>query len=240
MPTVGMQPPVAAARGRRALLADLLDPLLHLLDPLADDPPVGLELRLARSARADPAAGPRQVGPQPRQAGQLVLELGELDLEAALVRLSVEGEDVEDQPAAVDDLDLEQLLERSLLAGRQLVVGHEDVEPGLALRRDELAPPCPCRRTSSGRHGGGSAIRRRRPRLRRSWRGWPARRAIPRPSSRRPRRCRPPTRNAFSTGTLRSIMVRGIAGKDSPSAPGEAAMTYRPTSRSTIARAARS
>ena len=103
-----------------------------------DDPAVGLELALAGSARADAAAGPRQVGPEARQARQLVLELGELDLEAALVGLRVEGEDVEDQPAAVDDLDLEQALERLLLARRQLVVGDEEVEPGLALRLGQL------------------------------------------------------------------------------------------------------
>ena len=105
---------------------------------VADDPPVGLELGLAGTARADAALGPRQVGPQPGQARQLVLELGELDLEPALVGLRVQGEDVEDQPAAVDDLDVEQALERLLLAGRQLVVGDEEVEAGLALGRDEL------------------------------------------------------------------------------------------------------
>ena len=132
------QPPVAAARRGLALLADLLDALLHLRDPRPDDPPVGLELALAGTAGADPAAGPRQVGPQPGQARQLVLELGELDLEPALVGLGVQREDVEDQPAAVDDLDLEQLLERALLGGRQLVVGDEHVEAGLALGGDEL------------------------------------------------------------------------------------------------------
>ena len=105
---------------------------------VADDPAVGLELALARSPGADPAAGPRQVGPQPGQAWQLVLELGQLDLETALVGLRVQREDVEDEPAAVDDLDVEQLLERTLLGRRQLVVGDEDVEPGLALRGDEL------------------------------------------------------------------------------------------------------
>ena len=78
------------------------------------------------------------MGPQPGQARQLVLELGELDLEPALVGLGVEREDVEDQPAAVDDLDVEQLLERALLGRRQLVVGDEHVEAGLALGRDEL------------------------------------------------------------------------------------------------------
>ena len=85
-----------------------------------------------------PPLGARQVRPQPGQARQLVLELGELDLEPALVGLGVEREDVEDQPAAVDDLDVEQLLERALLGRRQLVVGDEQVEAGLALGRDEL------------------------------------------------------------------------------------------------------
>ena len=74
---------------------------------------------LAGSARADAALGPRQVGPQLGQPRQLVLELGELDLEPALVGLGVEGEDVEDQPAAIDHLDVQQALERLLLARRR-------------------------------------------------------------------------------------------------------------------------
>ena len=79
-----------------------------------------------------------KVGPEAGQARQLVLELRELDLEAALVGLRMEREDVEDQAAPVDHLDLEELLERALLGGRQLVVGDQDVEPGLALGRDEI------------------------------------------------------------------------------------------------------
>ena len=101
-------------------------------------PAVRLQLRLAGTARADATAGAREVGPQPRQAGQLVLELGELDLESALVGLRVLGEDVEDQPAAVDDLGVEQALERLLLGGRELVVGHEHREAGLALGGEQL------------------------------------------------------------------------------------------------------
>src|SRR5258706_355953 len=76
-----------------------------------DEPAVGLQLALAGSAGADPAARPRQVRPQPSEARQLVLELGQLDLEAALVGLGMEGKDVEDQPAAIDDLDIEEALE---------------------------------------------------------------------------------------------------------------------------------
>jgi hypothetical protein len=96
-------------------LADLLDPLLHLRDPGPDDPAVGLELALAGSAGADAALGSRKVGPQLGEARELVLELGQLDLQATLVGLGVEREDVEDQPAAIDDLDVEQPFERALL-----------------------------------------------------------------------------------------------------------------------------
>ena len=105
---------------------------------MRDDPAVGLELRLAGPARADAALRARQVGPQAGQARQLVLELGELDLEPALVGLRVQREDVEDQPAAIDDLDVEQLLEGALLRGRELVVGDQDVEAGLALGGGQL------------------------------------------------------------------------------------------------------
>jgi len=40
----------------------------------------------------------------------------------------VEGEDVEEEAAAVDDLDFSSS-SRALMAGRQLVVGDEDVKP---------------------------------------------------------------------------------------------------------------
>src|SRR6185369_1251945 len=92
----------------------------------------------AGSARPDAALGPRQVGPQLREARQLVFQLGKLDLEPALVGLGVEREDVEDQPAAIDDLDVQEALERLLLARRELVVGDKKVEAGLALRLGEL------------------------------------------------------------------------------------------------------
>jgi hypothetical protein len=78
------------------------------------------------------------VGPQPREARRLVFELCQFDLETALVGLRVEREDVEDEPAAVDDLDVEQLLECPLLGRRQLVVGDQDVETGLALCGDQI------------------------------------------------------------------------------------------------------
>ena len=79
------QAPVAGPRSRLALLAHLLDALLELVDCSRMIAPVGLQLALAGSPRADAALGPREVGPEAGQARQLVLQLGELDLEAALV-----------------------------------------------------------------------------------------------------------------------------------------------------------
>ena len=67
------------------------------------------------------------MGPQPAHAREVVLELGELDLELALGRVGVVGEDVEDDRRAVDHRHAERLLEVALLARRQLVVAGDQV-----------------------------------------------------------------------------------------------------------------
>src|SRR5450759_5205626 len=118
--------PVAGLRRRAALLGDLLDPLLQLLDAVTDEAPVRLQLRLTGAAGADAAAGSREMCPQSSQARQLIFELSQLDLESTFVRLGVQGEDVEDQARAIDDLRLDGFLERALLGGRKLVVGDQD------------------------------------------------------------------------------------------------------------------
>ena len=68
-----------------------------------------------------------EVRPQPAHAGHVVLELRELDLELALGRVRVVGEDVEDDGGAVQHRHVELLLEVALLARRQLVVGGDEV-----------------------------------------------------------------------------------------------------------------
>ena len=101
-------------------------------DPAAGDPAVGLELRLTRPAGADASTQPLEVLPQASHPLQRVLELGELDLELALGRVGVLGEDVEDDGRAVDDAHLERVLEGPLLAWRELVVAHDHLGFGLA------------------------------------------------------------------------------------------------------------
>src|SRR3954453_7201558 len=120
-------------------------------DPVARETAVGLELRLARAAGPDAAlaaagAEALEVRPQAAHAREVVLELGELDLELALRALRVAGEDVEDDRGAVDDRHPELLLEVAALARRELVVDRDEVRVGalggvldlLALARSEV------------------------------------------------------------------------------------------------------
>ena len=128
--------PVAGGRGSLAL--HLVEVGANLLDLLADEASVRLELALARAPGADAAAGAREVGPQPRQARQVVLERGQLDLQAPLLRLGVAREDVDDQRRSVQHLAVQQLLQAALLVGGQLVVDDEHVEVGGRLLVDKL------------------------------------------------------------------------------------------------------
>src|SRR5262245_38024676 len=106
---------------------------LHVLElprelhhPPADDSPVGFELRLARSARADAATQPLEVAPLADEARQQVCELRQLDLQLPLGRARTLREDVQDQRGTVDDLDAERLGDVALLDGRERIVGNEE------------------------------------------------------------------------------------------------------------------
>ena len=127
---------LALAAHRRALLAQLAQAAAQQRDARARQPAVGLELRLARATRADAAAEALEVLPHAAHALQVVLQLRELDLELARRRVRVQREDVEDHARAVDDAHAELVLERALLARRELVLGHDDL--GLELLRQLL------------------------------------------------------------------------------------------------------
>ena len=101
-------------------------------DPVAGEAAVGLDLALPRAPGADAAVHPAgaealEVGPEAPHAGHVVFELGELDLQLALGRVGVVGEDVEDHRGAVDHRHPQRRLEVALLARRQLVVAGDQV-----------------------------------------------------------------------------------------------------------------
>ena len=82
--------------------------------------------------------------PQSAHAGEVVLELGELDLELSGRAVGVVGEDVEDDRRPVDDRHAEGALEVALLPRCQLVVAGDEVgtDPlDLGLQLVELATP---------------------------------------------------------------------------------------------------
>ena len=87
------------------------------------------------------------------EAREEVLQLRELDLRLALPALGVLAEDVEDDRRAVDDLDLDDVLERTPLVGGELGVGDDGVGAERLRRRASARRPCPCR--SRSRHPGG-------------------------------------------------------------------------------------
>ena len=137
----------ALLASRRALLLQLLQPAPQLRDAAPRHAAVGLELRLARAARADAAAEPLEVLPHAAHAREVVLELRELDLQLPLGARRVLGEDVEDQLRPVDDACLERVLEVALLRGIELVV--DDHALGVRLARSAPSAPraSPSRRT---------------------------------------------------------------------------------------------
>ena len=101
-----------------------------------DQAAVGLQLGLAGALGADgslaaAAALALQMGPHAGEPGQQVLVLRQLHLEPALLGLGPLGEDVQDQAAAVQHLDAQQICQHPLLGGGQVVV--EDDHGGLLL-----------------------------------------------------------------------------------------------------------
>ena len=120
-------------RGERGLLplfpvqaagaADLLQLALQLDDAVGDQAAVELDLGLAGAAgRAGAAALALQVGPGADQAGFLIVEPRQFDLQPALLRPRAAAEDLENEPGAVDDLAVPFLFQIALLDRRQVVV----------------------------------------------------------------------------------------------------------------------
>jgi hypothetical protein len=105
----------------------LVDLLLDRSNARADAPSVALELRLARTSRADSAAKTRQRSAGAHEPRQQVLELRQLDLPLAFTCAGPPRKDIEYQLRAVHDLAIEPLLELPQLRWCQLVVEDHDV-----------------------------------------------------------------------------------------------------------------
>jgi hypothetical protein len=94
--------------------------------PVADHPPVGLDLGFARPAEeAEAAALAFEVGPASNQPARLIIEVSQLDLEAPLRSRCPLAEYLEDEPGSIDDLAGSQFLQRFLLHGRQCRVHNQ-------------------------------------------------------------------------------------------------------------------
>ena len=117
---------------------------LELADPAHDTAAVHLELRLARSPRADPTSLLGESDTLSSKAREPVAAEGELNLRLTFRGVGVLGEDVEDHRSAVDGGPTEDLLKIALLGGSQFVVEDDRVgvdglaDPAQFLR---LAPP---------------------------------------------------------------------------------------------------
>jgi hypothetical protein len=78
------------------------------------------------------------VQPLAAQPRQQILVLRQFDLDAALVRARVGGEDIQDQPGAVEHLHLQRFFEVARLCRRQLIVEHHQVIFQLVAQRGDL------------------------------------------------------------------------------------------------------
>ena len=113
----------------RHLTVDLLQILLELGDPVADDTAVGLDFAFARAA-----AGPRtaplpfEVGPHTRKPGQHVLVIGQLHLRLGIGGLRPRHENIEDQARTVEDAARHRLFDIARLRRRQFVVEDRHVD----------------------------------------------------------------------------------------------------------------
>ena len=87
--------------------ARLDEPLLQIANSQTDQPAVLFELRFAGAAQADAALSSATGGSTSSQARQGIFELGQFDLQPRFDGAGPAGEDVEDQFAAVEHLDVE-------------------------------------------------------------------------------------------------------------------------------------
>jgi len=114
-----------------ALAADDLELAGNPRDAVLDTAPVGFELRFTfTTTHADTAFLAGKVAPEPREAGQQVLELRQLDLQLAFAGAGALGKDIEDQRGTIEDFAIEHLLQITALRRREFVVENDSIDIG--------------------------------------------------------------------------------------------------------------
>ncbi len=107
----------------------LLQILLQPHQPLIDQPPVGLDLRLARPAqKTEATALPLKVGRRPHQTRPLIRQMRQFDLQDAFPGRRPLPENIEDQRRPVDYLAAPLALQVALLHRRQRGIDDDDVD----------------------------------------------------------------------------------------------------------------
>ena len=107
---------------------------LEARDAFLDAAAVPFALGLARAPRADAAGLAREVGPHAGEARQEIVQLGEFDLETAFAGAGPAGENIENEPGAVEPLAAGEFLQIAALGGREFVIKDE--------RGGQFSPHC--------------------------------------------------------------------------------------------------
>ena len=107
--------------------------------PLLDQTPVGLDLRLARTAeKAKAATLAFEMGPGAHQARLLIGEMGEFDLQRAFARPRPPPENLENEPGPVDHFGSEGLFEVALLHRRKGAIHDDQIDRLVAHLRSDF------------------------------------------------------------------------------------------------------
>ena len=101
---------------------------MKLLDAIANQAAVDLELRLSRTAQADATLLAFKVGPAAHQTRGQMFELCEFDLQLTFARACALSEDIEDKTGAVEHPAADGLFEIAFLRRRERVIEEYDID----------------------------------------------------------------------------------------------------------------
>jgi hypothetical protein len=100
-------------------------------DSPTDEPPIGLELSLTRTAQADTALLPLEMSPAAHQPRREMLVLRQLNLQLSFEGRGALRKDIEDQPVTVEHARLEGNFQIAFLPGAQRLIDENQLCLGL-------------------------------------------------------------------------------------------------------------